>query len=373
MIQKILIAPDKFKGSLSGAQICHILKDEILSKIPDVVIEECPMADGGDGSVEILSHYLDLEKRTCNTVDPVGKPIEAVYYTSDDFAYIELATSSGLILLDDSKRNPLHTSTFGTGIQIKNAIDQNIENIFLFLGGSATNDGGMGIASALGYRFLDGEGQELKPTGSSLKLVDKIIPPLDPINIKSFTLCCDVKNVPFGKNGAAHIYAKQKGANQAEIFALDQGLENLCNKVNKYNGIDLSQLIGGGAAGGVPICLVGLMKGQIISGIDFFKEVTDLENKIANSDLVISGEGRLDSQSLDGKVVSGVAALCRKHYKKLWLVVGKNDLSKREVEELGVEKVFSVMDFAEDIVDAISNARKYVKEIGSKLTKCLNG
>lgn len=371
MKKRILLAPDKFKGSLSAVEICNILKREIDHNLPNTHIEVCPLADGGDGSLEILTNYLDLEKRCCASTDPLGRPIEVFFYVFGNTAYIELASASGLVLLEEFERNPMWTSTYGTGLQIKEAVKLGIENIILFLGGSATHDGGMGIASALGFTFVDDQGNELKPVGASLRSVNKIIPPMNQPVIHSLTLCCDVNSIPFGEKGAAFVYAEQKGADWEEIITLDRGLQNLCAQVNRHNGIDTSNLKGGGAAGGVAISLVGLLKGEIKSGIDFFTSITELDSKIANADVVISGEGRLDNQSLDGKVVSGVADICRKYGKKIWLVVGQNDLSKLELEAIGIERVFSVMDYAEDIDDAILNGRKYVEEIGLNLMKSL--
>ena len=207
MEQKILIAPDKFKGSLSAFEVCHILKNEIVSVLPHAQVESCPLADGGDGSLAILSSYLDLEKQDCVTVDPIGRPIHTQYYTSNKVAYIELASASGLVLLGEVERNPMHTSTYGTGLQIKDAIDKGMEHIFLFLGGSATNDGGVGIAQALGYTFYDQGGYELSSIGSSLAAIDKIMAPKD-VKFNRITLCCDVSNPPYGPNGAAHVFCQ---------------------------------------------------------------------------------------------------------------------------------------------------------------------
>jgi len=372
MEQKILVAPDKFKGSLSAYEICLILKSEILSVLPDAQVESCLLADGGDGSLDVLATYLDLEKQVCETVDPIGRLINSLYYTFNKTAYIELASASGLVLLDDSEKNPMLTSTYGTGLEILDAIDNGIENIYLFLGGSATNDGGMGIAKAIGYTFYDQFDEALKPIGASLNLIKKIVPPKRELKIKTLKLCCDVANRPYGSNGAAYVYGSQKGASMEQIIELDAGLENLCNEVKNYSGIDLSELKGGGAAGGVATCLYGLLEAEIVSGFNMISQVSKLESKIANSDIIISGEGRLDGQSLNGKVISGVAEMCKKYRKRMLLVVGKNELSNEEIETLGVEKLFSVLEIAIDLQDAISNGDKYMKVIGLKIVDYLN-
>lgn len=363
----ILVAPDKFKGSLSAFEVCEILKLEISTALSDAIIELCPMADGGEGSVEILARYLKLEKQECSSVDPLGRAINTSYYTSGKMAYIELASASGLTLLEESERNPMVTSTFGTGLLIKHAVDNGAEHIYLFLGGSATNDGGMGIASALGFRFYDKHGFALNLQGSSLNLVDKIEPPAVNLPIKKLTLCCDVENPPFGIDGAAHVYAKQKGANEEELIELDLGLQNLCEQIKEYNGLDLSELRGGGAAGGVALCLSGLMKAEIVSGFEMIAKASGLESKIAESDLVIGGEGRLDGQSMNGKAVSGVAEICKKRGKRFWLVVGENELNQEEEIVLGVEKIFAIMDVVENKEMAMSNPRKYFSALVNEM------
>jgi glycerate kinase len=373
--KKILIAPDKFKGSLSAADICYLLKDEMTLVIPDVQIVLCPLADGGDGTLEILSTYLELKKQKCITVDPLGRSIEAIYYTSHETAYIEMASASGYVLLDETDRNPMHTSTFGTGRMILDALKTGKEHIYLFLGGSATNDGGMGIANAFGYTFQDGQGNILEPIGASLRYIDKIVPPSvsnKSNNIKSLTLYHDVTNPPFGPNGAAQVYAKQKGANRLEVEILDIGLQNLCGQIRKYNGTDLSGLVGGGAAGGVAICLTGLLEAEMKSGMPYISEISNLDQKIRDADLIIGGEGRLDGQSLDGKVVSKVAELCQKYDKEMWLVVGKNELSSEQMSQLNIDKIFSVMNYAIDESDAITNASEYIRHIGRKIGEHLS-
>lgn len=368
---RILLAPDKFKGSLSGAEICNILKAEILNVLPNAQVESCPLADGGDGSLEVLSSYLQFEKHICNTVDPIGRSIEAEYYTFGKTAYIELASASGVVLLEEAECNPMYTSTYGTGIQILDAIKSGAEHIYLFLGGSATNDGGVGIASALGYIFYDEQGNVLEPIGSALNKITSISAPVEVLSDCEFTLCCDVENPPFGPNGAAFVYAKQKGASEQEIIDLDNGIANLCSQLERYSGIDLSLLVGGGAAGGVALSLSAFFGAAIVSGMELISKTTMLESKIVNSDLVISGEGRLDTQSLNGKVVSGVAEMCKLHGKRLWLVVGRNDLINSELKILEVENLYSIIARAAGQHDAIANSKNYLKDIGHEIVEDL--
>lgn len=369
--KNILIAPDKFKGSLSSDEICSILKSEIQHAIPEAIVVTCPLADGGDGSIEILSKYMEIKERYCDTLDPLGKPIKATYFKSEDTAYIELASASGLVLLEKSECNPMHTSTYGTGLLIKDAIDIGLKNIYLFLGGSSTNDGGIGIAAALGYIFEDQYGNQLSPKGSNLSLIARIKPPREKVLFDKFMICCDVNNPPYGPNGAAQVYGSQKGANDLEISELDKGIKNLCQQIKVYNGVSLSGLKGGGAAGATALCPSAFFNAEIISGFDFIAMTTGLVSKIGAADMVISGEGKLDLQSFNGKVVSGVSSICRKVNKQLWLVVGKNDLSIDEYHEFGANRVLSIFEKANNLEDAMGNSRKYLTSIGKEIALAL--
>ncbi|MGK0315789.1 MAG: glycerate kinase [Saprospiraceae bacterium] len=364
---RILIAPDKFKGSMTAYEISSILKSEIEKVIPAANVSCSPLADGGDGSIEILAKYVKLEKKLVESVDPLGRLLQTVYYKSATTAYIELASSSGLVLLKEDERNPLNTSTHGTGLEIKDALENGIDHIVLFLGGSATHDGGIGIAAALGYSFLDCDGKELPPIGASLGLIRTMKSSPNMITLKSMTLCCDVNNPPTGINGAASVYAKQKGASVEQMKLLDEGLGNLCNQIYLFNRNEVINLIGAGAAGGVPVCLVGLFGASIISGVDYIIKKVNLEAEIANSDFIISGEGSLDAQSLNGKVVSGVAQLCKDYNKPLFLTVGKNELGQTELNSLDVERVYEIINYAKDINDAIQNGSYYLRKIGQQI------
>jgi glycerate kinase len=366
---KILISPDKFKGSMTAHEISSILKLEIEKVIPSAIVSCSPLADGGDGSIDILAKHLNLEKIFVKTIDPLGRYLETEYYRNSTTAYIELASSSGLVLLKDKERNPFKTSTYGTGLEIKHAIENGVDHVYLFLGGSSTNDGGIGIASALGFTFLDNDGNELPPIGSSLDLIRTIISSRSELALKSLILCCDVNNPPTGENGAASVYAQQKGASKEDIEILDQGMINLCNQVKLFNSKEVINLVGGGAAGGVPVCLVGLLAATIVGGVDLIIEQVNLEDEIKNSDFVISGEGRLDEQSLNGKVVSGVARLCKKYKKPLYLTVGINEIDEKSVKDLGVKQIYEIISHAKDIDDAMENGSSYLSKISREIAQ----
>ncbi len=367
---QILIAPDKFKGSLSAMEVCLAIEEGLQQNENKFKIQHHPMADGGDGSLEVIDKHLKLTKQLSTSTDPLGRPLNTFYFSSSNTAFIELAKASGLVLLKKEERNPLDTTTFGTGQMIAQAIAKGIKNIYLFLGGSATNDGGMGIAAALGIQFFDHNQTLLEPCGENLSKVEsiKVSPSFDIESIK-FTLLCDVNNPLFGPNGAAHIYAKQKGADEKMIQSLDHGLKHFNKKLFKQTGVDTAELPGSGAAGGIAAALVSIFNANIKSGIDSFAELTDLETQIQQADIVISGEGRLDAQSLQGKVIDGVARLCKKHGKPFILFVGKNDLSKQEQTELGAAEIYAVMDHASGLEDGMKNGAGYLRKLGLKCGK----
>ncbi|MBK8393100.1 MAG: glycerate kinase [Saprospiraceae bacterium] len=319
-MKRILIAPDKFKGSIDAAGVCEIISSTILSKKADWQLEVYPMADGGDGSLAILADKLKFDKIYVSTVDPLGRTIESWYGVKGQTAYIELAMTSGLTLLNQSERNPLFTSTYGTGLVLKDAIDRGLERICLMVGGSSTNDGGMGIMVALGYQFLDKDGNALSPKGSNLIKIAAIHPvELPKVKIVFLT---DVNNPLFGKNGAAYVYGPQKGANADEVEMLDQGLRNLHHILFDEFHNDLQHVAGIGAAGAVATLPMAFLNAEIKSGIDFFIDLFGLEEIIKSVDFVITGEGRLDGQSFQNKVVGGIYALCQKYQKPLYVICG---------------------------------------------------
>ena len=363
-MKKVLIAPDKFKGSLSANAVCEAIALGLKVNDASLDITFHPMADGGDGSLKILSKHLTLDENLIETQDPLGRPINAKYYTSQDAAFIEIASASGLILLDKSERDPLETSTQGTGEMILHAISKGYQNIYLLLGGSATNDAGMGIVQALGFEFFDTKNKVLRPIGKNLLKVSTIRNKnlIDFSEIK-ISLFCDVTNPLFGKNGAAYVYAPQKGAGVKDVQYLDKGLRHFSKIIQETVGRDVSTISGIGAAGGIGAGLVALCNAQINSGFELISKLTGLEGKIRNADWVISGEGKLDEQSLQGKVLDGMIRLCQKHRKPLSLFVGKNELSDLKLKSLSVHQVFSISNVAESDKDAMLNASDYLMDL----------
>lgn len=363
---KVLIACDKFKGSLSAIEVCRAIALGMQQQDEGVDIRIQPLADGGDGTMVLLRDILGLETYHVDTIDPLGRAIQAEYYANDQQAFIELAEASGITRLLKTELDPMKAHTLGTGALIADALQRGYTEIILGLGGSCTNDAGLGIAHALGYRFVDTGGVKIIPSGGTLQDMSRIIAPADELQIK-LTLLCDVKNPLYGPNGAAHTYAAQKGASPAQIVQLDQGLQHVAELIKDHIGIDISRVQGGGAAGGIAAGLIGLYGATSQSGFDYIRELTELENKIKSSDLVITGEGRLDDQSIQGKVVGRLADLCQAYEKPLVVVGGDSVIDSHSAKEKGIHKVHTIMDRADGIDDAMQHTAQYLIEIGREI------
>lgn len=368
---KILIAPDKFKDSLSAIEVCNALTRGLKKNNPSINVLSCPMADGGDGSLKTLNHYLNLKPQELKVNDPLFNTIKSTYYLSQNTAYIEMSLASGLVLLDEEDRNCMFTSSFGTGELINDAIKKGATNINLYLGGSATNDGGIGIASALGFKFYDVSNNLLSPIGENLILIDRIDMSEVQFNFQELKVkvVTDVNNLLYGKNGAAYIYGAQKGASLIEIESLDKGLINLESKLIEHGFKSIAKIPGAGAAGGAAGGAVTFLKAKLVSGIEEFIEITQLESLIRDSDLVITGEGKLDSQTQKGKVVSGVCNLSKKYNKPIIAVCGDSDMGI--YKSLGLKKVYNILDKANSISNSFKKADKYLTDIGKDILNSL--
>ena len=369
---KIVIAPDKFKDSLSAIEVCDNLIEGLSNESSNFDYISCPMADGGEGSLEILNYYLDLEPIELIVNDPLFRPVKSTYYVSNNTAFIEMSSASGLVLLNPSDRNPMFTSSIGTGELIQDAIKKGFKNINLFIGGSATNDGAIGIAHALGYRFYDTLGNPLSPVGKNLIKIDTIDSRRVTSNLKDFNIevFCDVNNLMYGSEGASFIYAAQKGATQSQVKLLDEGLKNLVAKLTENDYKNISDIPGSGAAGGVGGGSIAFLDAKLVSGINKIIEVVQLEKLINNCDLIITGEGKLDSQTNKGKVISGICKIAKKYHKPVIAVCGYEE--KNISNKLGIKKVFAIRDRANSLNDSINNAGEYITEIGSEIFTYLN-
>ncbi len=367
---KILLCPDKFKGSISAKKVCKAIGVGLMNGGGAFEILHHPMADGGDGSIEILKDNFDLEEIVTESLDPLARKISASYYISKKTAFIELASASGLVLLKDDERNPCWTSTEGTGVLIKHALRNGCKKIYLFIGGSATNDAGMGIAHVLGFHFVDKNGAALKPIGDNLLRIERVLAPKYSSNDEAQLIAlCDVNNPMFGPNGAAYTYAKQKGATSQEIEKLDQGLQHYAAVLKAQYGVNLSKTKGVGAAGAVCASLLALLNAEMQSGFQMLSELTQLEQRIKEADVIVTGEGKIDSTSFQGKVVGNVFSLCKKYSKPCVAVGGIIEETDQLIENCIYQK--SIFSKAQSLKRSMAEPEKYLQEIGLDISQFL--
>ena len=309
---RILIAPDKFKGSLSAPAAAEAIARGLRSVWPDAQIDLAPIADGGEGFAEALKVALGAEWVNVASEDALGRAIAARYAWLDGerLAILEISEASGLHRIAPHERDPLRADTFGTGILIAHAIARGARRIHVGLGGSATTDGGAGMARALGFRFLDGEGRDFPAAPGALQSVAQIVRPADRVLPEIFA-ASDVQNPLLGERGAARVYGPQKGADAAAVALLDRALTRLADVCAADLGCDHRDVPGSGAAGGLGFGLLSFCNAKIRPGFEMISETLHLGKRITAADLVITGEGRIDDQTLDGKGPAGVAALAR--------------------------------------------------------------
>lgn len=364
---KFVIAPDKFKDSLTGLEFCHAVSKGILNVIPDADILFCPLADGGDGTIEVVNYYLKGDFINLKVSNPLFQKITATYlYDSESkTAFIEMAEASGLKLLNLVERDCKNTTTFGTGELIIDAINKGAKNIILGIGGSATNDCGIGMATALGYLFFDKNNNEVVPVGKNLSQIiriddSQIYPDLKHV---TFKIACDVKNPLYGKNGAAFVYAKQKGATKSEIEMLDIGLQSFAKVLDSYFNIKSQKILGAGAAGGMGIASLMFLNGQLVSGIELVKNLAQFDEKIENADWIITGEGKLDHQTMSGKTIEGVVHGAKLKNIKVAAFCGKLDLNEEELNQFGVLYADEVLSYAKNMEDSIKNSAVYTTKM----------
>lgn len=310
---EILAASDSFKGTLSSTDCARLLEREAASAFPGAHVTAVPMADGGEGTVSALVAACGGTLRCVRATDPLGRPIKASYgLLGKGRAVIEVAAASGLPLLAPAERDPLRATSYGTGQLIADALDQGCTEITLALGGSATNDGGMGLLRALGARFLDENGRDLAGCGADLGRVAAVdVAGLDPrLSAVRFTAMCDVDNPLTGPAGASAVFGPQKGAGPGVVADLDAGMRRYAARVRAATGADVEQVPGAGAAGGIGAACLAFLGARLRSGIEVVLDLTGFDALLARADLVVTGEGRADGQTARGKVVSGVAAAC---------------------------------------------------------------
>lgn len=367
----ILICPDKFRGSLTAQEACDALERGIKKRRPKSTIQKFPLADGGEGTLEVIQQAHGGTWISVDVQDPLFRKIQAEYLWLADqkMAYIEMSRASGLMLLTAKERNPGLTSSIGTGELILAAIEKGAEKIVLTLGGSATNDAGIGMAHALGYRFLDAAGKELTPIGNELGNVTQIVssPLSEKLKSIEFFVITDVQNPLAGDSGAAHVFAKQKGATIILIKQLDKGLINIGNLLDGLAGYSISAQSGAGAAGGLGAGAVYFLGAKMSLGAEWVLDKLHIDRAIRKADYVITGEGKVDGQSWAGKLVSQVLQRADKQFKQTLIVCGAFEEAEKIPVFLDANDIFSVMARAENEQDAMTNAGPYLEKIGEEI------
>lgn len=341
-MKKCVVVSDSFKGTVSSREICTIAQRVIPRHFPACEVVCIPVADGGEGTVDCFIQAMGAQRVEVTVTNALGEKSAAAYARLDELAIIEMAAAAGLPQVG-ARRCPGTATTYGVGELIVHAVGSGCKRILLGLGGSATNDGGCGCAAALGVGFLDADGQSFVPVGDTLGRIGRIDTARaeELLHGVELTIMCDVTNPLYGPAGAAYVFAPQKGADAEKVKSLDAGLRHFGDVIRSQLGIDVSAMPGAGAAGGMGAGCVALLGGTIQSGIDAVLDVTVFDRQLEGADLVITGEGRIDSQSADGKVISGVARRTRAKGIPLIAIAGGIADSAVAVYDIGVSAMFS--------------------------------
>ena len=363
---RILVASDSFKGSLTSPEVCFAIASGVAAAVPEANVDIVPMADGGDGTVAAVLASTGARAVAVTVSGPLGQAVEAqfAYMDHNSTAVIEMAAASGLTLLGAADRDPLRACTFGTGQLILRALDLGSRRLIIGIGGSATNDGGTGMARALGVRFLDKTGRELPPGGAALARLDRIdLGGLDQRLAECrIDVACDVNNPLYGPSGAAAVYGPQKGATPEMIRLLDDAMKRLSEVLLSQHGLDVADVPGAGAAGGLGAGLMAFLGARLGSGVDIIAGLCGLPGRIERADLVITGEGRLDAQSSMGKTVQGVARMCEAHRIPVVALVGSLDPQWLHSGTLsGLTAAFSVVPGPTSLSEAMIRAADNVR------------
>ncbi|WP_440454112.1 glycerate kinase [Psychrobacter sp. ASPA161_9] len=360
---KILIAPDSFKESLEALEVCRAIQSGLSQVFPDADYTLLPMADGGEGTSAVLSYVLGGRWKNAIVNDPLMRPINAKYLLlENETAVIEIAQACGLHLLTSEERNPLITSSYGVGELIADALDEGVKRIIIGLGGSATNDAGLGMLTALGMIFYDDEGKPLAQGGSELANLKQIEgAKLHPkLRDTVFEVACDVTNPLCGSSGASAIYGPQKGASPEQVALLNKALNHFAMVSGQHGYQDYQNIAGAGAAGGLGFALTTFCAANLKSGFDTVAEAVSLEEHIASADLVITGEGKLDAQTLMGKVAGGISQLAKASHKPVIAICGSVDgLNPAQTTQFDV--VMPSIQKLDTLDNVLSNAYKNIE------------
>jgi glycerate kinase len=372
---KIIIAPQSFKGSLTALEASKIIAQSVINNFPDSEIITIPIADGGDGTLQTLVDATDGKINTLNVHDPLQRPINAQWGSlgNKNTAVIEMARASGLALLNHDELNPLETTTYGTGELIKEAIDTNHEEIIIGIGGSATNDVGVGMASALGYKFIKKNGDSISLDASEIGLITNI---LVPDNLSDFSnykilVACDVNNPLCGINGASYIYGPQKGASNQQVKFLDESLYSFSKVIEKDLNVNVLNIPGSGAAGGLGAGLMAFTGATLKPGISIVFDTLKVEEKIQNADLIITGEGQFDKSTIFDKAPIGIAKLGLKYDIPTVGLSGSIGEGFHLIHDNGISAISSIINKPMDIQTAIDNAPDLLLQASDQLMKAI--
>ncbi len=365
---KLVFASDSFKGSLTTKKINEILTEsarEVFSKAELVCL---PISDGGEGAVDTIVEFKNGSFINVKVNNPLFEEITAKYGVFEDTAVISMSEASGLTLIEEDRRNPLKTTTFGTGELILDAVEKGYKKIIITIGGSATNDGGMGALTALGAKFTLKDGKLAKGVGEELELVESVdFSALEKYSGIDFTVLCDVTNPLTGEKGASKVFAKQKGATEGIIERLELGMINYENVVFSSLNTQKTEIVGGGAAGGLGFALKVGLNAKMKSGIDYVLDLAEFDKKIKNATAIITGEGRIDSQSVDGKVISGILSRAKKRDVPVFAIVGSVGDGAEKAYQKGINGIYSIIDKPSSLDIILENSETLYKKTAISL------
>jgi glycerate 2-kinase len=370
-----LVAPATFKDCLSADKVAELMKEAILQVLPSSIVKMIPLADGGEGTVDALAKALDLKIQTTRVHDPLMRSIEAKFGIIDqgNMAVIEMASASGIERLQAKERNPMITSTYGTGELIKAALDKGCRKIILGIGGSATNDAGVGALMALGVKFYDRIGQMLVNVGGDLSQIDRVdISGIDTrLSTTELLVACDVSNPMTGPEGASIIYSPQKGATREMAALLDRHLQHFAALIKKQFGNDIDNISGSGAAGGLGGGLLPFTKAKLVPGFEIIRQIKELDKQLQWADIIITGEGRIDSMTRFGKSPAGIAMLAQSYHKTVIGIAGSLGEDYEELYHYGFSAIYSIADRPITLEESIRKAPELIQNTVQKIVKTL--
>ena len=371
---KFVIAPDSFKESVSAFEAAKAMKEGLQEIFKDADYELIPLADGGEGTSEVLIYSLKGEFRETEVTSPLGEKIQAKYGISlnENKAIIEVASACGLNLVETSKRNPLYTTTYGVGEMILDALDNGITNFIVGLGGSSTNDGGLGMLQALGVKAFDAEDNEVGFGGKELIKINRIDTSGIDSRLKSVTIevACDVENPLIGEKGASRIFGPQKGATELIVEELEKGMKNYAEVLSEKFGVDIANSPKAGAAGGLGAAFI-LLGAKLTKGIELVLKHTRFEEKILDADYIFTGEGSIDAQTKYGKILSGVANMAKKHNVPVIALAGKVGDDIEELYPMGIMAVFGIIDRPKELKQALEDGYRSIKKTSENIGRLL--